>query len=504
MKLLTITTLLISLIACKPEQEVTNFNVLIKAPLGEDVNLQVEEDSVLEFEYYIPKNEESINLQIAIYKKPVNGKLEGCDTISEGKIKCTYRPNPDFFGKDSIQVVAQDGDIKGDQPSTISIDVINVPDAPKALDTSFNIGSKEVLNVVLPEGIDSDSLSSELSYSIVNGPSNGELIDCVGRNCKYISDSLYEGVDTIQYKVSDNTGLDSELGTITINVSRITFIGSETFNSQVDSLQGADIIWVIDNSGSMDNEQASLRANFDAFINNFLVNGKARFKFNMAVTTTDVYEKNNLVNPFSVNSDGNTYDLSSVKAEANFASFKEDFQAAVSVGINGSGYERAFDSISTAYNKQPSFYAGNDHLLVYIILSDEREQSTTNYPSSQAFFNSISALKDQPEKVLVYPIINLNADNGNRYAEIAQLAGTSVYNINQPFSDVLNAISLNVSSNVKSYKLNTAVNIIPSSVKVKINGVETNEFTYLNNSITLTNAPQGAATIVVSYDYGVL
>lgn len=504
MKLMKLILLVTFVFSCKPEQKATDFNVLLDVPVGEDIHFQIKEDEVLEFDYYVEENKDSVDLKLAISGTPSHGSLDSCETVQSNKFHCIYRPDKNYFGSDSIQFITQDGDLKSNKSSTVSISIINVPDAPEALDKSFTVGSKVTLLITLPEGIDPDSLSSELSYNIVNFPEHGTLSDCQGRTCKYLSDSLYDGQDKFTYQVVDSTGLKSNLGTITIYVNAVTYSTSETFNSEVDSLKGADIVWVVDNSRSMEDEQTTLQNNFNSFISNFLIDGKAKFAFNMAVTTTDVYKKD-IANPFSVDSNQNQYDLSSTKAEADFSSFREDFIRAVGVGTDGSGTEKSLDSIHTAYNKLPSWYAGNDSLLVYIILSDEYEQSSSH--TIQEHYNLLTQLKDKKEKVLFYPIINLNQDFENRYAQLAKLSGTQVYNIKDPFQNILDQISLSVSASIKSYTLNRSVNIIPSSIKVKVNGVETSDFQFNENnySITINNLPQDVnSQIVVSYNYGAL
>src|SRR4051812_43560648 len=47
-----------------------------------------------------------------------------------------------------------------------------------------------------------------------------------------------------------------------------------------------DILWVVDNSGSMDPFQKNLATNFSSFITNFQQKG---FDFQMAVTASDAY-----------------------------------------------------------------------------------------------------------------------------------------------------------------------------------------------------------------------
>ena len=50
-------------------------------------------------------------------------------------------------------------------------------------------------------------------------------------------------------------------------------------------IDSADILWVIDNSGSMDQEQTSLRDNFASFSNNLVGSG---MDFHIGVVTTDM------------------------------------------------------------------------------------------------------------------------------------------------------------------------------------------------------------------------
>jgi len=505
MQLVYLGFLFFSFLACNSEQNVTEFNVLIKAPLGEDMDLQTDEDEELYFEYEVKKLDNSVNPKLFISKAPVNGEILDCKEIEptdtdKFKIGCTYKPKQDFYGIDYLEFKTKDGDIKSSEASVVTINVLNIPDAPIAYDQSFTTGSKIPVVIMLPEGSDTDSTKGELSYEIITQPTNGELSNCNNRTCTYISESLFEGEDQISYQITDHTGLRSNIGKIKIRVNSKTYNAVETFNSDIDNIEGVDIVWVIDNSGSMKDEQEALKANFTSFINNFLVDGTPRFKFNMAITTTDSYKKSTPQNGFEIDENQNQYDLSSDKALSNFDSFKLDFEKAVNVGVDGSGSERSFESIEKSYVLNPNWFAGNKHLLAYIIVSDEKEQTNI---SVNDFYNQMSALKDKPQRVLFYPIIRKSSDTGDRYQTIAELSKTQIYDIEKPFSEILNSISLNVSSNIKSYNLNPNVNIIGSSVKVLINSVETTDFTYSDNKITLLKTPSGQTKIEVYYKFGV-
>lgn len=488
---------LLLLAGCRPEQAVTDFNVLIAVPMGENIVLYTDEDTSLEVDYGVSANEQSVDLKLVVSSQPKNGKLSNCDNLSSIQFKCTYTPNENFSGIDHIEFMTSDGDLIAEQASVVTIEVKEVADAPKALDYSFLAKANEAIVIELPEGIDSDSLSSELSYQIISSPSNGQLHNCSARQCQYISNQYYDGDETLSYQITDETGLVSNTATITIEVTNDVLAAMETFTQGVTTYEGVDIVWVIDNSGSMSNEQQALKSNFTAFIDNFLDNGVAKFPFNMAVTTTDSYKLNGSDNPFRKNSSGNMYDLSSTRAENDFANFKADFEEAVLVGINGSGDERVFESMDKTYTNNPSWFGGNNRLLNFIVVSDESEHSANTV---QSWADKLFALKDKPEKISVFPIINPNADSGSRYEQIANLTGTQTYDITKSFQTILDNISLSVSQNISNYPLNPALSIIPGSITVTVDGNVT-PFTFVNNSVQLATPPAPYATIVVTYQY---
>ncbi len=515
MKLLLNLLLLNLMIAgCRPEQDATEFNSLIDVPKGEDSQLVTDQNVPIEVTYVLEPSEDSINLQVSIVKNPEHGELKDCK-IDGNQLKCTYIPNETFSGVDTIEVVGKDGDVLGTEPAKITIIVNEVPagpEAPKALDGSISGKSREPVEFMLPEAIDPDSLSSELKYEIVEQPQNGDNVQCDGRRCIYISDSLFQGIDSISYKVIDEKGLESNLAKFSLAISPELTDGIQTFNNSVTNTGGVDIVWVIDNSGSMDGEQKTLQRNFEAFIKNFLIDGKARFPFNMAVTTTDAYLLEDGSVPFRTDSVGNVYDLSSTRAEksqTDYRDFTQDFISAVGVGTDGNGSERAIPSINRAYNLMPTWFGGNDRQLVFIILTDEPEQGGPDKQGTEdleAAVKGLQALKDDPAKVKVYPIIRFSKDYDDRYKQIAALTGTMVSDIDAPFSDVLNNISLQVASGLSGFQLRRDVAILADTIKVLVNGVETSEFVYNAQTgvLNLNNQLNVSATIQITYKFGKL
>jgi uncharacterized protein YegL len=497
-KILFSITLSFLILSCSPKKPTTDFNVLIDVPSGDDVRLEAQEDEELIVEYSVEPFDESVDLKLMILEKPKFGNLKNCELIATYSMRCIYTPGKNFSGKDEIVFHTQDGDLRGKNTSKVMINIISTPDTPIARDGSFEAQSAKSVKFKFPTPVDPDSKSSDLSYEIVSLPQNGELVECRKNECIYKARGLFEGNDLITYRVIDNTNLVSNIASMNIVVSNILDKGIETFTQGVNSLKGVDIVWVIDNSGSMKDEQENLAKNFQSFIENFMDNGKAKFPFQMGILTTDKYlsSKSNLLEEDSF---GVPYNLTSSRAESDFNGFKSDFDKAVNVGIGGSALEKCFDSIETQYKKNKKWFSGDDNLLVYIILTDEAEQSSGSIDSWSKYF---LGLKNESYKTKLFPIVKIDTDNDKRFFTISKDTGTKLYDINGSFDRVLDDISLSVSQNLSSFSLRADIQIMPDSIRVSVDGNDISNFVYQDNKVKLLMAPAAYSTIVVTYKYG--
>ncbi|RYZ88938.1 MAG: hypothetical protein EOP04_08185 [Proteobacteria bacterium] len=164
-----------------------------------------------------------------------------------------------------------------------------------------------------------------------------------------------------------------------------------------------DVLWVIDNSGSMKSSQDKLAANFSSFINKFKTTDS---DFHMAVTTTDAY-----LGPYTRNgnydyvnfskirdgvSDGTLNAHSGVfvmnKTTPNITSV---FTTNITQGIKGSGDERALQSMETTLRdpwnsgfRRPGAY------LAVIIVSDEDDFSHNDIGSIENDYYVTTDLND--------------------------------------------------------------------------------------------------------------
>lgn len=145
-----------------------------------------------------------------------------------------------------------------------------------------------------------------------------------------------------------------------------------------------DILWVVDNSGSMQPLQDNMTANFNSFMNQFVTKG---YDFHLAVTSSDAYR----AEPFFQNNptlskfrDGNGSTHSGVfMITPGTPNLIPTFVNNASLGMTGSGDERVFSSFkSTLSNSLNSGFLRADSFMGLIILSDEDDFSNPTRPEN--------------------------------------------------------------------------------------------------------------------------
>ena len=144
------------------------------------------------------------DLTYSIGTAPTNGTviLTGAEAV--------YTPNENFNGTDSFTFTSSDGTIESNA-GTVAITVTPVNDAPVAQDgtESVNPGVSRTFSLIAND-IDGD----DLTYSIINQPSNGSI--SINENqATYISDQIFLGEDNFTFSVSDGE-LTSNISTISI------------------------------------------------------------------------------------------------------------------------------------------------------------------------------------------------------------------------------------------------------------------------------------------------
>lgn len=299
-----------------------------------------------------------------------------------------------------------------------------------------------------------------------------------------------------------------------------------------------DILWVIDNSGSMAPYQQNLADNFSAFITDFDTKG---YDYRMAVTTSDTWMVPFFKNPtrpelarFKDGSGANHSGVFVIESGATGYNPINVFKINAKVGTSGNGDERAFSSMMVAlksdYNTD---FRRDDAYLAVIIVSDEDDFShdksfylnnnynhadlhtvekyvteLDSYTSSTAIYKkySVSAIA-----VLDSACQQTNAQYsliGQRYMQMVNLTNGiqgSICDAN--FSNSLQSIQQRIAELSTQFYLNRVP--VPSTLRVYVNSNlidedGTNGWSYnsVSNSIVFHGSaiPSQGATIVVDFD----
>src|SRR5262249_33641528 len=148
-----------------------------------------------------------------------------------------------------------------------------------------------------------------------------------------------------------------------------------------DAKPKADILLVIDSSGSMGDEQASMAANFGSFIK---YANAAKVDYHIAVTTTDM-DAGGPQGKFVFGA-GHPEKIITPSLGTDIE-VENRFKAKVNVGTNGSGPEMEFEPAYRALtaplvNADNAGFLRNEAGLAIVVVTDEVEQS----PNPVAFY----------------------------------------------------------------------------------------------------------------------
>ncbi len=273
-------------------------------------------------------------------------------------------------------------------------------------------------------------------------------------------------------------------------------VDSFTQNSS-NTINKVDIVWVIDDSASMGDDQKAIAENFDAFINDFL---DKKIDFKMGITTTDTKVYNGeFVHKIDL--------LTAQKAAANEANFIKDFKKNVKVGVGGDWKEKAFQSMNeTIHDSYNDGFFREDALLAYIVVTDEPEQSAD---SVQEIVDDLLAFKgDRKEYLKIYSVHRVFGNSkDDRFTEAARLTEGFTANIKESFYKNLLEIGSTIVDLINSFKLNN-VPVNPDKIKVYVEGQElkvgwaystkTNAVVFDSNAV-----PAEGSAVKVEYKYEV-
>ncbi len=182
-----------------------------------------------------------------------------------------------------------------------------------------------------------------------------------------------------------------------------------------------DVLWVIDNSGSMGPYQQRVINNSATFIQQFATSSRLHWK--MGLISTSFAE-----GPYmGFNS---TVDYLTLDAANQFNT------AVAALGVQGDGFEKTFDPTSKVLRNYPNWLRPNAYL-VLIIVSDELEQS--NMSTSQFLTFIQGKMGGSLGRFIAYGVYgrDSNEPTNQKYNEIVQRTNGKIYQLDSPDYGVL-------------------------------------------------------------------
>jgi len=268
-----------------------------------------------------------------------------------------------------------------------------------------------------------------------------------------------------------------------------------------------DVLFVIDNSGSMSDNQTKLGQNFPEFMKEFEGSG---LDYHIGVITTDVY------------TDGHNGKLRPTQGKLwiddTFGDPVSAFSELAMVGDEGSGDERGREACYRALVDEAQAhnigFIRDDAGLHITVVSDENDSSKAAPVTKEEFSAFLNNLRDEPDLVSFNSIVNLAgggfppAPPGTAYLEITDKVGGLKRDIaKDEWADMLGELGLQAIGLKAEYFLSQLPVVETIEVQVLENGVtrvydRDTEWTYdeSRNSITFIDyVPPELAQVVLNY-----
>lgn len=253
----------------------------------------------------------------------------------------------------------------------------------------------------------------------------------------------------------------------------------------------ADILWVVDNSGSMSEEQTNLANNFESFINVMVLNDA---DWQMAVITTDNPQfQGDIIRPTDADPVG-------------------EFQDQAQVGVNGSGDERgnemAYNALDVGGDAAPgSDFLREDARLNIVFVSDEVDSSAGTWTDYVTFYWGLKADTDMVVTHAIagdWPVSACSSASPatGYYETVAAMGGLFLSICATEWASHLESLAEVAATDLSTFDLTDLP--VPESIEVRVDGiVQTSGWTYnaIDNAVDFDDdhIPSGGSSVEVEY-----
>jgi hypothetical protein len=273
-----------------------------------------------------------------------------------------------------------------------------------------------------------------------------------------------------------------------------------------------DILWMIDNSGSMSDEQNDLTENFPMFMDFFVGSG---LDYHIGVTSSDLDGNYNGSNGKLVVVAGTKY------IDPDIANPIEMFTAMASLGTSGSPTEQGtgavFRALEVERDRANAGFWRDEAAVHTIVISDEPDLTRAGIIERNEFVGWYSGLKEKPGdrtfSSIVDPLI------GSKYKGITQEIGGIYWSVlDDEWTQVLERLGVQAAGLKREYFLSRLPVEDTIVVKVEdvggatlsfergeidpVTGLASGDFTYdanRNSIVFVEYVPNALSTIVIEY-----
>jgi hypothetical protein len=326
---------------------------------------------------------------------------------------------------------------------------------------------------------DNEAVNGDLPWTLAEGGSLTVKVNYA---------PLDEYADEGYLKVASNDPMQPEAQAYQVATGSLYGENLDEFVQPTQS--SADILFVVDNSCSMVEEQTNLANNFEAFIAAFSTSDS---DFQIGVITTDNASfRGDIIR----SGDSNAVD---------------EFTTQTAAGVSGSGDERglqlAYEATQSGADAGPgSEFLRDEAKFSIVIVSDETDHSSGDWSDYVTYWWS---LKDDADNAVVnaiagdYPGGCATAEAGGGYYEASAATGGLFLSIcATDWSSHLESLAENARADLSQFELSAVP--VPETIEVRIDSVTTTTgwtFNDTDNAVDFDDdhIPDGGATIEIEY-----
>jgi hypothetical protein len=347
-----------------------------------------------------------------------------------------------------------------------------------------NVGSDELTIT----GVTLGNASPALTWGPVNPSVPFPWV--IQPDARIVSHAFYapdvEGVEHAQLQVASN---DPEKPVATADIDGFAGTGSVEDVYDQPEVPAADILFVIDDSSSMSDEQSSL-ASYGSQLVSKLDESATNWQI-AVITTTSPALRGPVLTPDTVH-------------------LVDDFETQIMPGTGGDhnemGIEMAYNALHAQAGPGSPFFR-DDAKLIVVFISDEEDQSTLVDPADAAtYFQNI---KD-PGKVLAHSVTALTGDGctvesyGTRYAELTSMVGGLRMSICSNWSTIVDDLADSAVFQLDRFGLTRTP--VVDTIEVEVDGHPAPMWTYdeKTNEVVFDEEaiPEGGAVVTITYEIG--